>query len=344
MGVYKRGKSWVVQFFFNSQRFRWVGGETKKEAEEYLSNIKRAIRNNEFEDKFLNRKVDEVLFLSQGIEWYELSYISHHIASEKNRGDMKRHLRYFRGIVGDVPIEKISIRDIERYKMDRLNRVSKSSIDRELGTISGLFSRLAKFEMIVTNPIARKINFYNVKPFRSRVASREELIRIFNTIKDPELKMIALIAVLTGIRLGDIVALRMSNLNFEMNAIQFIQGKTQRQNNVPMPPILIELLLAYIGKFGIVGRLFDTNSPCVTQAWRWLIKSMKIEPVIQFRDLRRSFATLLINDTDADIKLVSEVLGHTDIKITSKVYAILDMRKKTDAVGQLNMEFLRDIF
>ncbi len=334
MGVSKRGNSYYVEFYHEKKRYRWSAGTNKKRAEELMLDIKLAIRDGSFETKFLHVKADEYP-LAAGVDWYLTEYVPQNIPAEKNRRQIELTLRRFIEIVGDKPAIEVRIRDVEKFKLERLKTVTKVSVDRELGIVSGLFSRLAKFELIDFNPVSGKIVYFHEDSRRKRYATVEELKRIMDAIDDTELKLIVLVAVFTGMRLSDICNLSVEKIDFGRGVIEFRQGKTGVMNVVPMGSILSRLLKEYIERVAVKDRLFTIEASAVSNIWRGLIVGLNIKPHLQFRDLRRTFSTLLYNQSDVDIKLVSELLGHTKIDLSDKVYTITDIQKKRTAIEEM---------
>ncbi len=352
--MFKRRNIWCVRFYYRkpgekkSTEYKWSSGETvKRMAENYLADIKRSIRDGNYEEKYLH-KFPESVMLSAGIDWYLKNYVLVNVESEKGRHDVRLILEKFLAIVGDKPAVEIRLKDIEKYKMIRQLEVSKTSIDRALGTISGLFSRMARYEIIDYNPIAGKIFYFNAREKRKRYASREELQLIFGSVKDVEFKMIILFGLMTGLRLGDICNLILSNLDLDRGIIILQPGKTRKKIKKdlvqPMNHFLLAVTRKYINDYHITGRLFTLGSPRVSNMWRGLILSLGITPHIQFRDLRRSFSTLLYASPIVDIKMVKELLGHSKIDLSDEVYTVTEIERKRQAVESLPMGFLEKYF
>jgi integrase len=353
MGVFKRGNIWHIRFTYwppgavESQEIKWSSGETvKKQAEIYLADVERSIRDGNFEEKYLRRSPGSIL-LSAGIEWYLKNYVASNIAAEKNRHDIELILERFLKIIGDKPSVDVRMKDLEKYKLVRQAEVSKTSIDRALGAVSGLFSRMARYEIIDYNPVAGKIIYFNENSKRTRFASKEEIRQIFGAVNDIEFKLIILFGLMTGLRLGDICILARSHLDLDRGIIRIIPGKTrkkQRELVQPMNHFLLAVVKKYIDDYNITGRLFHLESPKVSNIWRGLILSLGITPHIQFRDLRRSFSTLLYDSPEVDIKIIKELLGHAKIDLSDEVYTVTSIDRKRNAVESLPVGFLEKYF
>jgi len=62
----------------------------------------------------------------------------------------------------------------------------------------------------------------------------------------------------------------------------------------------------------------------------------------KFHAIRHTFATRML-ETGVDVKTLSEILGHSSVIITLKVYAHSQMEQKIAAIGKLNSLYLMHI-
>lgn len=69
----------------------------------------------------------------------------------------------------------------------------------------------------------------------------------------------------------------------------------------------------------------------VSRGLRLACKNAKIEPPIQFRQLRTTYGSLLLN-ADAPLSTISELLGHKDTRMTRRHYAHLLSEKLKETV------------
>lgn len=342
-GVFRRpdGRSdvYYVRFTYQGKPYRWSSGETTRApAAAYLADIKRSIRDGNFEEKYLHIS-KAALKLSDGIAWYMANFVELNTVREKNKRDTARILGDFLQLIGDKPITTVARLDIERYKMDRLARGnSKGSINRHLGCISGFFSRMARKDIIQANPLQGKIDYYPENGRRNRYATPEELAQILGSVQNSEFKMIILLALFTGMRLSNITTLRMENINLERGFFQIVQvkrrpGDPPKMNVIPIGRVVFPLLKKYIEKYKITDRLFQFESQTITNLWIAKMKELGIQG-LRFHDLRRTIAIYIRNNTDADMFLIQKILGHSQPSMTDAVYAMTEVEKKRKAIDQ----------
>lgn len=148
---------------------------------------------------------------------------------------------------------------------------------------------------------------------------------------------IVLLASRMGMRSGDIVELRFSNLDFKYDRIHFIQQKTGNEQEFPMIP---EVRLAILNYLKSARPCDDSDivflsavapyTPISTSAIRTMLKNAFIVADIPFlgkkhgaHSLRASLASSLVNDA-VPYEAVRKILGHTDPRAITH-YAKIDL-------------------
>jgi integrase len=71
----------------------------------------------------------------------------------------------------------------------------------------------------------------------------------------------------------------------------------------------------------------------VSRELRLACKGAEIDPPIQFRQLRTTYGSLLLN-ADAPLSTISELLGHKDTRMTRRHYAHLLSEKLKETVDE----------
>lgn len=137
----------------------------------------------------------------------------------------------------------------------------------------------------------------------------------------------------TGLRVSEVVDLRLDQLHLAMNLLQ-VTGKGDKERLVPISPQATQWVDRYLqeARPKLLKRLQPKNvfvnfhgGPMTRQGiWKNLkayIASIGIEKDVTPHTLRHSFATRLL-ENGADLRVVQELLGHSDIS-TTQIYTHL---------------------
>jgi integrase len=181
-----------------------------------------------------------------------------------------------------------------------------------------------------------------------------------------------MIALFTGLRLGEVLALRWSRVDLDKNmlqvreALEFTQAHGIRfkppkskagRRDISLPDILVDALrdhrkaqLETRMKSGL-GRLPDdallfaslSGQPrlpdVISATWRKFAARIGI-PEVTFHGLRHTHASQLI-DAGVDIVTISKRLGHAKPDITLRIYAHLFRKDDSKAAAAINAAFAK---
>ena len=176
-------------------------------------------------------------------------------------------------------------------------------------------------------------------------------------------RLSAMIMLFCGLRAGEVIALEWKNIDFENRVIHVCQSaydidnnrygiksatKNGKSRNVTIPTILYEpLWTEYLRKKGKTrfvstkadGRSMHTRSSW-SSMWETYIKKLGIH--FTAHQLRHTYASMLYA-AGVDVKSASELLGHSNIEITMKIYTHLTMETKIISIVKYE-QFLDDNF
>lgn len=168
----------------------------------------------------------------------------------------------------------------------------------------------------------------------------------------------ALIALLTGMRIGEVLGLKWKDIDFDRKIVNVERNvtisydpelKTQRYllgapktakgfRTIPLLPTLKNALKIISGKMPsdelfVVG---NSNKPkshsYVRDCFDRLLKRNNL-PDINFHGLRHTFATLLV-ESGGDIKTISDILGHANVATTLNLYVHPSLDAKIKVVNK----------
>jgi integrase len=178
--------------------------------------------------------------------------------------------------------------------------------------------------------------FKNVDRPQTRFLSAEDCRRLIRSAEQDAAKLIRA-CLLTGMRLGELATLKVSDVAPDHVTVR--HGKTGLARRVPVNSegaTFFEELVRDLAPVDHVLKRSDGTpwTPMrVSRALRLACKDAEIDPPIQFRQLRTTYGSLLLN-ADAPLSTISELLGHKDTRMTRRHYAHLLSEKLKEAVDE----------
>lgn len=288
------------------------------------------------------KKLQEVLlqtFSENQIPKKEISnndYLQLFLDAKKIEGCSVRTIQYYSSTIERMlqdikqPIRKISTEEIRKYLVDyqKINNCSKVTVDNIRRNISSFFSWLEEEDYILKSPM-RRIHKIKTKQPVKEIISDEAIELLRDNCECPrDLAMIDLLYS-TGIRVGELVNLNISDVDFEAReCIVFGKGDKERKvyfdakaklhlqnylkKRVDDNPALFVSLDAPHDRLKISG---------VEIRIRTLGRRLNMEKIHPHK-FRRTMATRAI-DKGMPIEQVQKILGHSQIDTTMQ-YAIVN--------------------
>jgi hypothetical protein len=135
------------------------------------------------------------------------------------------------------------------------------------------------------------------------------------------LRTLVTVALYSGPRRGELLKLCWSNVDFDLNAINFTEKKTNRDRSVPMGPIVQEALLDLRAQAGDAEYVFtnpdtETRYTDIKKSFSAACREAGITN-FTFHDLRHTFGTRLA-DAGVDVVKIKELMGHASIVTTMR--------------------------
>ena len=173
------------------------------------------------------------------------------------------------------------------------------------------------------------------------ILSQEEMKQLFATHysgENPEIRRAFAFTCMTGVRRCDVVELCYSNIDYSNKLLKFRQSKTSHSSSksgVTIP--LNDTLFALIGtkpdgaKDDFIFHL-PSDTMCLKALRTWT-KKAGISKHITWHCGRHSFATAVLSN-GANIKVVADLLGHSNLKFTEIYVRAVDELKR-EAINSL---------
>ena len=213
---------------------------------------------------------------------------------------------------------------------------SPATVTRSLASIKGFYGFLQSEGYIKQNPVL-SIHVVKAEKKLPQILTGKEVELLLDQPKQTDLKgyrdkaMLELLYA-TGIRVSELIALNVDDVNLAVEFIRCSSGAKQRV--IPLYPAAVRALEAYINEVR-PNMIADPNETALfvnlygermsRQGFWKIIKHYQqtagIEKDITPHTLRHSFAAHLL-ENGADLKSMQEMLGHIDIYST-QIYAQL---------------------
>jgi site-specific recombinase XerD len=161
------------------------------------------------------------------------------------------------------------------------------------------------------------------------VLSRDEVTRLIAAAGNLKHQTALSVAYGAGLRAGEVVALKVGDVDSERMTLRVEQGKGRKDRYAMLPPVLLERLRVWWrvaraqGKMLEGGWLFPGLNPIESLSTRQLnravhaaAKAAQIDKRVSMHTLRHSFATHLL-EQKVDIRVIQVLLGHKKLETTA---------------------------
>jgi integrase len=258
---------------------------------------------------------------------------------EHDRGRKQSTLRGYRSALkvhllpafGEMPIESITSEVIEAWIAGFEG--SPRSRNKLLIELHGIFGRARKLYGLLSNAASDVEKFPLRRSGEIEVFSPEEVWALVRAAASEQDSAIFLTAAFTGLRMGELLALRWRDVDFSGSTIrvrasyyagQLTTPKSGKVRAVPMAPDVASALaelgsrLDWVGDDDLVfageaGGYLDGSA--LRRRYKAALTAAGLRP-LRFHDLRHTFGTRMIGK--ADIRRVQEWMGHADIQTTMR--------------------------
>lgn len=146
---------------------------------------------------------------------------------------------------------------------------------------------------------------------------------------NPRLATILILQANLGLRLSDILKLRLSDIVKDAGRyrLNIIEQKTNKQRTFTVVPELYTFLLEYAtkNKISLQAKLFDLSERAVQKQLKIVCDYLKYEN-ISTHSFRKFYATEIYKNNDYDIELVRHLLQHSSSRITQRYIGLQPAR------------------
>jgi len=333
--VGKNGAAYGIDYYAGGKKHREIigpllGGAQKKLSEKKALAKRGIVASRKITFRGLKGRYEEI---QKGNRSFETS--------------KKYFLQFLSNYFGDRKLHQITPHDIERLKRERKESLTRlhreranGSVNRELGLLRHMFNKAVFWGMIDENPFNRFREFEErifLEEDNNRVRFLEEdEIRKLLSVSPVYLQNIIKAAILTGLRKGDLLNLKWSDIDLERGFLTYREQKKRnklkvKELNDDMIALLMEIPKGkddhiFCGRDGNALKVIKTSFN--TALRRAAIKDF------HFHDLRHTSASHLLM-RGASLKAVQEHLGHSTLEMTER-YSHLSRSYQREEIQKLN--------
>lgn len=249
---------------------------------------------------------------------------------------------YINNIIELTQVQRTHINSYIRIL--REGEYSPTSMTRKIASLRGFFKWLCANEICKSNPT---ITLEQPKlPKRlPKVMTLQEMEIILNQDLSPYHKVILELLYGCGLRVSELVGLKISDMDINGKYL-YCTGKGSKERLVPLGSIAIEAIKNYLPerdfilqKYRIDSKKFlinDRGKVITRQEVYTFIKEQgeKVHKHISPHTLRHSFATHLL-ENGADLRVVQELLGHSDVS-TTQLYTHISKKRLKEVYFAIN--------
>jgi integrase/recombinase XerD len=237
---------------------------------------------------------------------------------EKTQKDYIRHVKGLTTFLGRSP-DTAAAEDLRRYQL----HLTESGIRPP--SINGAVSALRFFfSVTLDRPEVTKLLTFVAEPRKIPVVlSPEEVTRFLDAAPGPKYKAAFSAAYGAGLRVSEVVALKVSDVDSERMLLRIEQGKGRKDRFAMLSPQLLALLrdwwrIARPQVWLFPGR--DRINPLTTRQFNRAVHAAahmaEVAKRVTPHTLRHSFATHLL-EQNIDIRVIQVLLGHAKLETTS---------------------------
>ena len=243
--------------------------------------------------------------------------------TEKTRQDYIGNVRAFAAFMGRSP-DTATAEDLRRFQLHQ-----RQSGMQPPGINSAVSALRFFFTVTLDRPdLARRLTVVRQPRRLPAVLSAEEVV-LLQAAPGPKYKAAFATAYGAGLRVSEVVALRVGDVDSERMLLRIERGKGRKDRHAMLSPQLLEVLRAWWRegrRRGILlprGWLFPGRNPVEPLSTRQLSRAVHaaaeaagIKKRVSPHTLRHSFATHLL-EQDTDIRVIQVLLGHAKLDTTA---------------------------
>ena len=248
---------------------------------------------------------------------------------------------------GVEDIKKVDRMSINMFiRKLRENKLAPSSIIRKMASLRGFFKWASSAGIIDKNP-ASTLEQPKVPQRLPKVVSIKEIEEMLHNNLTPLEHVIMELLYSCGLRVSELVNLKTSDIDLSSKYVRCF-GKGSKERIIPIGEIAKKAVTEYMTERDFLVKKYNLNTKLllIQNSGRLITRQdvytfihaqgKLIHKNISPHTLRHSFATHLL-ENGADLRVVQELLGHSDVS-TTQLYTHISKKRLKDVYFSINNE------
>lgn len=257
----------------------------------------------------------------------------------------RRDLYAFAEVVDKTDINDIGRNEINSYIRNLKEKdYAPTSIIRKVASLRGFFKWTFSMNIINKNP-ASTLEQPKVPQRLPKVVSLNEIEEMLHSNLTPLQAVIMELLYSCGLRVSELVNLKLNDIDMSSKYVRCF-GKGSKERIIPVGKQALEKLKNYLPQRELVFKKYNLSSKKLLvndfgrfinrqDVYNFIHKRGKlIHKNISPHTLRHSFATHLL-ENGADLRVVQELLGHSDVS-TTQLYTHISKKRLKDVYFSIN--------
>ena len=241
--------------------------------------------------------------------------------SQKTIKSYMSHARLFLEYCGKNANQLVK-EDINYYLLYLLEQKGNthSFVSQAVSSIKFLFGKVLMKDDLALNIVRPK-----KEKKLPEVLSQKEVRVILDNITNLKHKAILFLTYSSGLRVGEVVRLKLKDIDSDRMLIHVVQGKGRKDRYTVLSEVTLGVLREYVQKFKPAEWLFQGEEAgrhiterTVQRVFESAREKAGIQKKVSVHSLRHSFATHLL-EGGIDLRYIQELLGHESSK-TTEIY------------------------